>query len=99
MKRTLVALILAGMATAADAQNRATVSPEEMARAFNEFDEAINRDRHVPVLARDIRVQRCIGPEEEPTEFECRWKQKTAKGWTRHRNWLAIDGKGWHIID
>jgi hypothetical protein len=87
------------LAASASAQNRATVSPAELASAVNRSDKLLNPARHRPVLAKDIRVVRCIGPEEEPTEFECTWRHKTKAGWRARKNWLAIDGRGWHVID
>ncbi len=89
-------LVLLATAGVASAQNRAVVKPAELTKALNEFAAAMKMPA---VRPEDVRVVRCIGPEEEPTEFECTWKLRTAKGWSTRKNWLAIDGKGWHVID
>jgi hypothetical protein len=47
----------------------------------------------------DIRAVHCIAPDEEPTEFECKWEQRTKGGWVKRTTWLAIDGNGWHVMD
>jgi hypothetical protein len=51
------------------------------------------------VAVKDIRVRFCSASEDEPTEFECHWDRRTAGGWKAQTTWVAIDGKGWHVID
>lgn len=52
-----------------------------------------------PIRPADVRVIRCVAPDEEPTEFECVWQHQVAGKWVRHTTWFAIDGKGWHVIN
>ena len=47
----------------------------------------------------DIRAVRCIAPDEEPTEFQCRWRQRIMGGWAERVTWLTIDAKGWRVMD
>lgn len=56
-------------------------------------------EQGAPVRAADIRVGRCVGPNEEPTEFECTWSQRSGKVWRKAKTWFAVDGEGWHVID
>jgi len=92
-----VALIIA--ATPALATNHATVSPRELSDAVNQADRIQVPYRKNALLTKDIRSVICVGPDEEPTEFRCSWLQRTGRGWVRRRTWLAVDGKGWHVID
>jgi hypothetical protein len=82
----------------AAAANRAKVSPEQIAAAINEADVSMVPYREGNVMSEDIRSVRCIGSDEEPTEFECAWRQRTKHGWAKRTNWLAIDKTGWHVI-
>jgi hypothetical protein len=98
VKIAAAALIALVSAAPASADNRATISPRELADAVNRAGV-----RAVPYLKgvlspRDIRSVRCLGPDEEPTEFQCSWRQRTEHGWKTRRTWLAIDGEGWHVI-
>jgi hypothetical protein len=65
----------------------------------HEFAKAIEAAAHRPVRDEDIRIGSCRGPDEEPTEFECSWKQRIGGRWKQRTTWFAIDGKGWHAID
>jgi len=83
----------------APAVNVANVSPKELARAIDMDDGRAPPRRKTGISASDIRISRCIGPGEEPTEFECTWRQFTAHRWVVRKTRLAIDGQGWHVID
>ena len=98
--RVLAALVLLVSAAATQAGNRVRVSSGDLAKAIAEVTSnpayGIDPSRIAPI---DIRVRKCIKPNEEPTEFRCTWLQRTSRGWMRHQNWLAIDEYGWHVID
>ncbi|MBB5984506.1 hypothetical protein [Sphingobium lignivorans] len=48
----------------------------------------------------DLREIQCSpAAAEEPTEHECRWEQRTARGWYRYASWLAHDGRGWTLLE
>lgn len=99
--RCIVAMsLLSVLASEAIASSRARISPAEMAEAINEIANLPGyRYGPLPIRAADVRVLKCIGPDEEPTESECEWQHRSAGKWVRHKSWLAIDGKGWHVID
>src|SRR4051794_30541270 len=48
------------------------------------------------LAASSLRVRGCHGPEEEPTEFECSWSQRTDGRWRRMTGWFFVDADGWH---
>jgi len=98
MKAICAAALLIA-ATPASAMVGATVTPTELAAAINRADSTLVPYRENPLLAKDIKSVRCVGPDEEPTEFRCWWSQRTGRGWVKRRTWLAIDGKGWHVMD
>ena len=82
------------------AANRVHISPGEMVAAIRTADPAqLDGINAAGITISSVRVIRCTGPEEEPTEFECLWQTRGKRGWTTHKNWLAIDGRGWHFID
>ena len=83
----------------AGAVNRANISAGEFSRAINAADAGSVPYRKVKIYPSDIRALRCIGPNEEPTEFECAWRQRSRHGWVGRKTWIAIDGRGWHVID
>ena len=85
----LLAVVLVEPACAADDPKP---SSAELAKAIQTSEGRI-------IAAKDIRVLRCKGPEEEPTEFECTWLQRSSGRWKLEKTWLAIDGDGWHDID
>ena len=95
---TVLFMVLA-LPAMASAENRAKVSPAELARALNHTDGRVDPYLKVKISPSEIRVIECVGPDEEPTEFECSWRQREGRGWVRRSNWLAIDGSGWHVID
>jgi len=92
-----VALLVA--ATPGSAMVRATVTPVELADAINRADGALVPYRGSVLLAKDIKSVRCVGPDEEPTEFRCSWFQRSRRGWVKRRPWLAADGKGLQVMD
>lgn len=88
----LPALAVAFLPVPIHAETKAYPTAAELARALN------GRNGQV-ISAFDIRVGRCIGPDEEPTEFECTWRQRTRGKWERFKTWFAIDGDHWVVID
>ena len=100
MKLAIVLFASLVLAGAAHAANRAQISTAQFAQALRNADPAslvgVDKSRLSPT---DLRVVRCIGPDEEPTEFQCVWLQRTGRGWKSHKDWLALDGGGWHLID
>jgi hypothetical protein len=52
-----------------------------------------------PVATADVRRVSCIRFEEEPTEAVCKWQQRNGKRWQRYSTYVAVDGRGWHLID
>jgi hypothetical protein len=94
----LVVLVLLSSPSASLA-NRANISPQELAKAINEASPQSVPYRAKRTSAADIRDVRCVGSDEEPTEFQCTWRQHTNIGWIKRRTGLAIDGNGWRVID
>lgn len=92
------ALLLAPMGAAA--ANHARISPRELVTAIKRADpEQLGGVVTATVTTSSARIIRCVGPAEEPTEFECVWQARGKHGWIRHKSWLAVDGKEWHFID
>jgi len=76
------------------------ISSSEMLVAVKTADPAQLDGVNVADLSvSSVRVIRCTGPDEEPTEFECIWQTRSKGAWKNHKSWLAIDGRGWHFID
>jgi hypothetical protein len=96
----LLALAVAALLSLPSAgfANSAKVSPRELSKAIDAADPQLVPYRTKKVSPADIRDVRCTGPDEEPTEFQCTWRQHTNAGWIRRQTWLAIDGDGWHVI-
>lgn len=46
-----------------------------------------------------LRQIRCERVPEDPTEFVCRYRQKTAAGWTRLETVVAAEGERWVLLD
>jgi len=90
--------LLSGLAPSA-AENRAKVSPQQLAKAVDQAGQESVPYRSGKISPSDIRVVQCVGPDEEPTEFECTWRQRTSHGWVTRRTWLAIDGGAWMVIE
>jgi hypothetical protein len=80
------------LAASAASTASAGPSPTEFAKALTEFTGK-------PVKVEDIRRLSCEGFDEEPTEAECKWQQRSGKKWARFSTYVAIDGSGWHLID
>lgn len=98
--KTTLALVLALIALAPVAEaNTARVSAEQLAGAVNRADSRSVPYRHGKLSPSDVRGVRCIGPDEEPTEFQCNWQQRTGHGWANRETGLAIDGGTWKVID
>jgi hypothetical protein len=94
----LVAAMLTLPVTAL-AANRVNLSPRELAQAINQADASLVPYGRGKLSPADLRMIRCVRPDEEPTEFECTWRQRAGLRWASRKAWLAIDGRGWHIID
>jgi hypothetical protein len=77
---------------AAAGGSAASPTPAELAKAVEAFTGR-------PVAATDVRHVACAAIEEEPTEAVCKWEQKIGKRWQRYSTTVAVDGKGWLLID
>ena len=100
MRFAYPALALLLIPTGAFAANHAHISAREMVAAIKPADPVqLDRVDAATVSVSSVRVIRCVGPDEEPTEFECTWQTRGRTGWISHKSWLAVDGKGWHFID
>jgi len=100
MRFAYPALALLLIPTGAFGANHAHISAREMVAAIKRADPVqLDRVDAAAVSVSSVRVIRCVGPDEEPTEFECTWQTRGRTGWISHKNWLAVDGKGWHFID
>jgi hypothetical protein len=76
--------------------NSIRVSPKELAGVINRARPSDVHPTADKLSPHDIRRVRCIGPDEEPTEFDCRWEQHTRRGWVKRSTWIAIDGD--HLV-
>ena len=64
-------------------------TPAEFAKALSEH-----------VEADDLHRLSCKGfGADEPTEAECRWLQRVRGKWKRYSTYVAVDERGWHLID
>ena len=104
MHRSCLPLIVLSLVVAspltAEAANRANVSVGELVRAINAADAGSVPYRTTRISPSDVRAVRCIGPDEEPKEFECTWRQRSRHGWIERKTWVAaVAGRGWHVID
>lgn len=100
MKIWLLTALFWAVPAGALAANHAHISPSELVAAIKRADRVQLEEvdaSHVTVSS--VRVVRCIGLDEEPTEFECIWKTHGRNGWIKHKNWLGVEAKGWHLID
>ncbi len=93
-----IAIVLFGASSAVPAVRRA-VTPEALATAINNADAELVPYRKTKVSPANVREVRCIAPDEEPTEFECKWEEHTQGGWIKRTTWLTIDGNGWRVMD
>jgi hypothetical protein len=64
-----------------------------------EFAKALAEFTGNPVAVSDVRRLSCKGFEEEPTEAQCYWQQKSGNKWKRFSTYVAVDERGWHLID
>jgi hypothetical protein len=100
MRFAFSALALLLMPTVAFAANHARMSAREMVAAIKRADpKQLAGVDAATVWVSSVRVIRCVGPDEEPTEFECAWQTRGKTGWISHKSCLGVDGKGWHFID
>lgn len=68
-------------------------TPRELARALANYT-----GQHVSPT--NIRRLSCQGfGEDEPTEAVCKWQQRIGRNWKHYSTYVAIDGRGWHLID
>lgn len=65
-----------------------------------EFAKALSEHTGQNVKAADLRRLSCQDfGSDEPTEAKCRWQQRIGTRWKRCSTYLAIDARGWHLID
>lgn len=68
-------------------------TPSEFASALADFT-----GKRVTVT--NLRRLSCLGfGADEPTEAECSWQQRIGRRWKRYSTYVAVDGRGWHLID
>src|SRR5437764_15115048 len=94
--------VIAAMLFAASSAGTAvggTVTPQELAAAINKADVQLVPFRKTKVSPANIRAVRCVAPDEEPTEFECKWEERIKGHWVKRTTWLAVDGNGWQVMD
>jgi len=64
------------------------------------FAKALAEHTGRQVNAADLRRLSCKSfGADEPTEAECRWQQRVRGKWKRYSTYVAVDGRGWHLID
>ena len=95
---SVIAVVLLGASSAASAI-RGTVTAEEIATAINKADAPLVPYRKSKLSPANVRAIHCIAPDEEPTEFQCKWEEHIKGRWAKRTTWLAIDGNGWHVMD
>jgi hypothetical protein len=99
MKTIVVIAVGLFAASSAAAVVRVTVTPQDLATATNQADAKLVPYRRTRISPADIRAVRCIAPDEEPTEFQCKWRLRLKDGWIGRKTWLVIDGSGWRVMD
>lgn len=99
MKTTVLTAIVLLAAPIADAAVHRTVTPKELAAAINKAARQLVPYRVTTMSPSDIREVRCIAPDEEPTEFRCKWRQRVRGGWVKRTTWLTFDTNGWRVMD
>jgi len=68
-------------------------TPQEFANALAEFTGKA-------VRVTEVRRLSCAGfGPDEPTEAACSWQQRIGRKWKRYSTYVAVDGRGWHLID
>lgn len=100
MKAAFLTVVLLLIPTAAFGANHAHISLRELVAAIRRAD-PVQLDGVIvtKLTASSVRVIRCVGPEEEPTELKCVWQTRGKRGWIKQKSWFAVDGQGWHFID
>jgi len=64
------------------------------------FAKALAEHTGRQVNAAHLRRLHCKGfGADEPTEAECRWQQRVGGHWKGYSTYVAVDGRGWHLID
>jgi hypothetical protein len=86
VKRAALALPLLAAACAATP----TPTRDELAHALSGSGE---------VEPTDLTHIACLSYAEEPTEFECRWRQRDGRRWEGWQGAFAVSGEGWQTID
>jgi len=61
--------------------------------------EALGTYAQRTVAPDDLRDIACEGNAEQPTEFNCRWQQRTDRGWSGYSTWLALEADRWTMLD
>lgn len=65
-----------------------------------EFAKALSEHTGRHINPADLRRLSCKDfGDDEPTEAECRWKWRVGDKWKRYSTYVAVDSKGWHLID
>lgn len=64
-----------------------------------EFADAVAEFTGKLVSVADIRRLSCKSFDEEATEAECKWQQRSDKKWKSFSTYVAVDRKGWHLTD
>lgn len=98
--RTIAAIVLVLLAASpSEAVVRAMVTPHTLSAAINKADALLVPYRRMKLSPHDIRAVRCIAPDEEPTEFQCKWQQRIRGRWINRTTWLTTDANGWRVMD
>jgi hypothetical protein len=65
-----------------------------------EFASALSDFTGNRVTLTDVRRLSCMGlGYDEPTEAQCNWQQRIGSSWKSYSTYVAVDGRGWHLID
>ena len=88
----MLSWVFAVLALGAASGTSVSLTPAEMAKAIEAFTGRT-------VATADVRRVSCVPIEEEPTEAICKWQQRIGNRWLRYSTYVAIDGRGWHLID
>ena len=92
-KVSLLSCVTAGLALAlATPAGAAEPTPDQLAQALGAYGQG-------SVAPADLRAIACEGSAEAPTEFSCRWQQRTGRGWSGYSTWLATGSDGWTVLD
>ena len=78
----------------------ASAGPSFVGPTPAEFASAVADFTGKPVKVADVRRLSCKGfGADEPTEAVCSWQQRIGGSWKRFSTYVAVDGRGWHLID